>query len=163
MRAPMLRAYVPRLLHRCHAPAFGEDKGKARTVKKNPGGAMQIISYAWTLPALLARRKTRTRRQWIDSYASRFKVGMLCAAYDKSPRFRGKKVGVIRITGLKKEDIALMPDADYEREGFAYFAEQGLEIWRKPPRRAFDDWRAQGGTYWVVDFEIEELVPNGVP
>lgn len=116
----------------------------------------KIISFAWTTPPLLANRKTRTRRQWDDNYAKSFKMGDVCQAYNRHPRFKGKKVATIKITGKKKEDISLMPDDDYEKEGFKYMEEQGLKVWGKDPRQAFEDWRNDGGIYWVVDFEVLE-------
>lgn len=113
---------------------------------------MKIIAFAWTTPPLLSGRKTRTRRKWDDNYAKRFKPGDICQAFDKSPRFKGKRVALIKILSIKKEDIKDMPDEDYEKEGFKYMEEQGMKIWNKPPRQAFEEWRDDGGEYWVVDF-----------
>lgn len=118
---------------------------------------MKIISFAWTTPALLAGYKTRTRREWSDKYAKRFKVGDLIQAWDKQPRFKGKKVAIIRITGIKKEDISLMPDEDYCKEGFAYLFRINKTIFGKHPVAAFEDWREEGGEYWVIDFELLKL------
>lgn len=118
---------------------------------------MMIMSFAWTTPAVRARRKTRTRRQWAYEYAKRFKVGDICQAYDRQPRFGGVKIGTIKITGKKKELISKMPDEDYEREGFAFMEERGMKIWGKQPRKAFEDWKRVGGYTWVVDFEIINL------
>ena len=118
----------------------------------------QIVSFAWTTAALLAGRKHRTRREWGDDYAKRFKVGDIVQAWDKQPRFKGKKVAEIRITGVKKEDISLMPDEDFEKEGFKFMEEQGLQIWKQNPRDAFESWRNDGGEYWVIDFELISIV-----
>lgn len=112
-----------------------------------------IVSFSWTTPALLAGRKTRTRRQWDEKYAARFHVGDVCQAYDKGPRNGGKRVGYIKITGMKRENVALMPEEDFEKEGFAYLEEQGFTLWEKPARKAFDDWIDTGKEYLVVDFE----------
>lgn len=50
-----------------------------------------------------------------------------------------------------------MPPEDYEKEGFAYMQEKGLKIWGKKPQQAFDDWKLEGGFYWVIDFiKIQE-------
>ncbi|MEK0335834.1 MAG: hypothetical protein QQN41_00155 [Nitrosopumilus sp.] len=118
---------------------------------------MKIISFAWTTEALLSREKTRTRREWNDKYAKRFKVGDLIQAWDKQPRFKGKKVAIIRIIGIKKEDISLMEDKDYHSEGFYYMEKMGKTIWDKHPKYAFNDWRKEGGEYWVIDFKIEKI------
>ena len=115
---------------------------------------MKIIAFQHTTPALLAGRKTRTRRKWKDSYARRFKVGDICQAYDKSPRVGGRRVGFIKITGLKQADIKDMLDGEFEDEGFAYLDEHGLKIWGKKPVFAWIDWRNEGGIYWVVDFVL---------
>jgi hypothetical protein len=84
----------------------------------------------------------------------RFKVGKIVQAYNKSARVGGVRVAFIRILELKKESIALMPDSDYEKEGFKYMEERGLPIWDKDPKEAFQEWRQAGGDYWVVDFEL---------
>lgn len=69
-----------------------------------------IMSFAWTSGAVQDRIKTETRRFWNDRYAKMFKKGMLVQAYDRSPRFRGKRIGWIRILKepykqkLKKRD-----------------------------------------------------------
>ncbi|MBW2053822.1 MAG: ASCH domain-containing protein [Deltaproteobacteria bacterium] len=46
---------------------------------------MKIVSFAWTTEALLAGRKTVTRRCWNERYAGRFKSGDLVQAYDRNP------------------------------------------------------------------------------
>lgn len=113
-----------------------------------------IISFDLTSPALVAGRKTRTRRDWAESHFKKFHIGDLVQAWDHSPRTRNaKRIGTIRITGLKRENIALMPDEDFEKEGFAYLQEAGLKIWGKTPRRAFEDWMDSEREYYVVDFE----------
>ncbi len=99
---------------------------------------MKIISFAWTTGAFKARRKSVTRRQWIDKYAKQFKVGDVCQAYDKSPRFKGIKIGLVKILEIYKEDIQKMPEKDFENEGFAYMEENSISIWGKPPREAFE-------------------------
>jgi hypothetical protein len=91
-------------------------------------------------------------------------VGDVVQAWDKIPRVSGaKRVGLIRITGLKKENIALMSEEDFEKEGFAYLAEQGIKMWGKDPRTAFHDWIDTEQTYWVVDFEIVSIGGAQIP
>lgn len=118
---------------------------------------MKIMSFAWTVPAFLNKRKSRTRREWNDKYASMFKVGDLIQAWDKQPRFKGKRIGTIKITGIKKENISKMPDEDFEKEGFKYFDEEGLPIWDMLPRDAFENWRKEDYDVWVIDFEIIKI------
>lgn len=86
---------------------------------------MKIISFAWTTGALLAGRKTATCRGWDERYARRFRAGDLVAAYDRSPRFKGKQVATIRLT----HDATIGPwkhilTDPYEQEGFAWYDEQ---------------------------------------
>jgi len=121
---------------------------------------MRIISFAWTTPALLAGRKTCTRRDWDAAYASQFRPGDVVAAYDKSPRYGGKKVAEVAVVRAPyQEPLAAMPDEDYEAEGFAFLYAQGI----KPPkssgfpsfsRLAFDAWRRSGGAVFVVRFRL---------
>ena len=118
---------------------------------------MKIISFAWTTPALLKKRKTRTRREWNDKYASMFKVGDLIQAYDKQPRFKGKRIAIIKITKIRKEALFDMPSEDFELEGFKYFEEKGLKIWNKEPADAFNEWAESDDEVWVIDFKIIKL------
>jgi hypothetical protein len=120
----------------------------------------KIISFAWTTEALLAGHKTVTRRNWQDSYAAKFRPGEIVQAYDRQPRFKGRKVAVIRILSVTKEPNYLIPDSDYEAEGFAWARENGaphdaiadLHEWD-----GFCDWRNNGETMWVIRFELLEV------
>src|SRR3990170_1690123 len=95
---------------------------------------MRIISFAWTRPALLAGRKTVTRREWDDSYASRFGEGELVAVYDRSPRYGGKQVATIQLTRVPyRESTRDAPDSDYEAEGFAYLDSIGAKVDERLP------------------------------
>lgn len=123
---------------------------------------MKIISFAWTSPALLALEKSRTRRAWNDAYASRFKVGDLVQAWDRSPRFGGKQIAIIQVMGLKKENLLLMSENDYVLEGFAYFEKNGLKIRGQDPRVAFDEWKQEGGDLYVLDFRVVSITPPQV-
>lgn len=124
---------------------------------------MMIISFAWTTKALLAGRKSRTRREWTANYAKRFKVGDLVQVYDKQPRFGGKRVAIIRITGKKYEPVSMMPDSDYEKEGFKFMAENGLKIWDKHPKKAFREWREENGCHYIIDFELVKIFRRRSP
>ena len=44
-----------------------------------------IISFAKTTGALLAGKKTVTRRDWPESHAKKYKAGDVAIAYDKQP------------------------------------------------------------------------------
>jgi len=110
-----------------------------------------IISFAWTAPQLLSGIKTVTRRVWDFSYAKKFNVGDLVDAYDRNPRFKGKKIATIKIKDLRLVVLEDMDDADLKREGLA-------EIFVNPEQ--FIKWFIQknGGTrtqkVWRLEFEI---------
>lgn len=135
---------------------------------------MKHISFAWTTQALLAGRKTCTCRDWEPEYANQFKAGGLVAAYDRSPRYKGKRIATLRLThdatfGVLTE---LVPDA-YEREGFAYYDEQvaagnekaiaavkrGLHLPDGMTLRTYLDHYRWGE--WIVRFDVVNFEPEG--
>jgi hypothetical protein len=127
---------------------------------------MHIIVFSWTAPALLAGRKTVTRRAWKESHARRFKRGQMVQAYDRSPQWGGQPIALLRLTQAPYLDsTADMPDADYEAEGFAYLDEHpslrpttGLLKPGQPLRVFFEQWRAIGDMMWVVRFTVERVL-----
>lgn len=123
-----------------------------------------IISFAWTTAALLAGRKRRTRRYWTPEYAARFKPGSLHDAYDRSPRFRGKKIGTVRVVRRPYEQHASqMTEEDYEAEGFRWMEENNKRIRFTTPRAFFEGWKASGHTLFVVDFDFFPLQDSAEP
>lgn len=116
---------------------------------------MKIISFAWTSAALLAGRKTVTRRDWTVGYAQSFSAGELVQAYDRSPRAGGKRIATIRLT--KKpyvEEASKAPDEDWEGEGFAYLTERGFTLHGTTPQQMWDAWMQENPLLWVVRFEM---------
>lgn len=127
---------------------------------------MKIISFSWTSPALLARAKSVTRRDWKLRHAESFRKDELVQAWDKSPRFEGKKIGIIRLLRAPYlENTFWLPDEDYEREGFKYLDEHPELIgaaakragFTPPLIETFERWKYVGETLYVVRFEIVEL------
>jgi hypothetical protein len=121
-------------------------------------GSVKIISFAYTTPALLAGRKTCTRRNWAPRYAALFNGGELVQAWDKSPRIGGKRIGTIRLLQEPRlEPLNEMPDSDYEAEGFAYLHQYelniGQTIWGSWSKADFDRWRQSGEKAYVIRFE----------
>lgn len=124
----------------------------------------RIISFAWTTPALVAQRKTATRREWKPQWAAKFHEGDLVDAWSKVPFHGGERVAQIRLTADPAlESTAHMPDSDYESEGFAYLDEIGEQV---PDlirrhlgvttfREWFDAWRRSAQELWVVRFVLE--------
>ena len=96
---------------------------------------MKIVSFARTTAALKARRKTVTRREWKDSHAARFQPGELVQAWSASPHRGGKPVGIIRVKSITREPTHLIPDTDWEAEGFGlaltYMTHQSLSEVKK--------------------------------
>lgn len=122
---------------------------------------MRIISFAYTWQAFLAGDKTVTRRRWKDRYASQFIRGLRVQAWDKSPRYEGKKIGVIELKRVEKQPIISMPDRDYECEGFGHMHRAGIKATKSSGFRdysweEFNRWRRSGEVLWVIRFEIVE-------
>ena len=98
---------------------------------------MKIISFAWTTAALVAYRKTVTRRDIFGTgkYYEQFEAGDVLMAYNRSPRFKGTKVGyIVLMEKPYKENLNQMPFEDYEGEGFGWFDENPDKIpkyWQK--------------------------------
>ena len=81
------------------------------------------ISFAWTKDALLAGRKTCTRRQWARMYMLVWqrawdKGNRTHTALDKVAFQGGKKLGTITLTARPYwERLCDMPDSDVAAEG----------------------------------------------
>lgn len=118
---------------------------------------MRVISFAWTTAALVAGRKTVTRRNWTPRYAASFRGGEMVAAYDRQPRFGGKMVATIRLTcDPYLESTASAPRSDYEAEGFAYLEAEGIKVDGLSPRALWRVWHrpSTARMMWVVRFEL---------
>ncbi len=126
---------------------------------------MKIVSFAHTSPALVAGRKTVTRRDWKPKHASSFRKGEIVQAWDKSPRFGGKKIAEIRLTQAPYlESTADAPDADYEAEGFQYLQERFLPIDGVAAITFWRLWHDDPAMLYVVRFELvteREPEPQG--
>ena len=85
-----------------------------------------ILSFGWPgmMEAVLAERKTVTRRDWSDSYASRFQQGDIVTAYNRQPAWGGRPFALIEIQRIEREPLSrLLRNADYAmlelvREGY---------------------------------------------
>jgi uncharacterized protein YqfB (UPF0267 family) len=128
-------------------------------------GVMKIISFAKTTAALLAGHKTVTRRYWKPSHAAMFKRGDIVQAWDKSPRYGGKKVAEIKIITVYQEDKINAPDDDYEKEGFKYMCDAGIKIdnsWGLPTPTYWYAWKLENReefkTVWVIRFELLQII-----
>ena len=121
---------------------------------------MKIISFAKTTPALLMGAKTMTRRYWADRYALTFKRGDVCQAWNWSPRTKkihpdAQKVAEVwLIKAPYKQRTSLMTESDFEREGFAFMEENGMDIEGQNVRRFFDEWKAEDSEPWVIEFAM---------
>lgn len=120
---------------------------------------MKLISFAWTTPAIIALRKSVTRREWDPDYAARFSKGELVTGYDRSPRFRGKPICKIRLEQAPQRQWSnhVLP-ADWEAEGFAYLESIGARCGKSSPREIWEQWNAEPVLLYVVRFTITELL-----
>lgn len=119
---------------------------------------MRIISFAWTTPAIEAKAKTCTRRDWDDKYASHFNAGDLLAGFNKSPRFHGYQIATIRLTQKPhKERYYDVPYSDWQAEGFEYLESIGAKVGKLTPKEIWSQWKSCIDYCWVVRFEIVGL------
>jgi len=117
---------------------------------------MRIISFAWTTPAVRAKVKTCTRREWDDAYAARFNAGNLLAGYDRNPRFHGQQITVVRLTCKPyKEPYCRVPATDWQAEGFAHLEQLGATVHGMTPGQFWQQWLDSPleKTCFVVRFE----------
>lgn len=116
-------------------------------------GKGRIISFGWTVEALLAGWKWCTRRCWKDSYAETFHAGDVCQAYDRSPRVGGERVGWIRLVlDPYKEPLALMTDEEERAEGGMWgSAEAFIEAFCAGAGVTREE------RVWVVRFELIQM------
>ena len=132
---------------------------------------MDIISFAYTSPALLAGVKTVTRRDWNAGYAKRFKKDKLVQAYNRSQRHGGKRIAIIGLTqDAYLEPWSEIPETDFEAEGFEYLAlhTRYHGFWMNKndtPEKRLTDIRAYfidclkiDRSEWVVRFEVMEFI-----
>lgn len=117
---------------------------------------MKIISFAWTTDVLLSGKKTATRREWTDDYANRFQKNDLVQAYDKSPRFGGKRIATIQLT--KKPFKQRLGDLTHKD----FIAEGGYVLWA-----SLDDFAGlfspdydEDKELWVIEFILISTQPK---
>ncbi len=116
---------------------------------------MQRISFFWTLSALLSGMKTVTRRRWKDSYAARFKKGDFVEAYDKQPRFGGRRVALLRLTkNPSKESTANLTLDDWFDEGMHVLEGEGKTLDGLTPGSFWLRWMSEPEDVWVIRFMI---------
>ncbi len=115
---------------------------------------MRIISFAYTTPAVRAKVKFCTRRDWKDDYAKTFKAGQHLMGYDKTPRAGGKPFQEIVLTMAPyKEPYCQVPDSDWYAEGFAYLERIEANVHGMTPRAIWATWKQDPTEIWVVRFD----------
>lgn len=112
------------------------------------------VSFAWTSPAYVARRKRCTRRDWPDHYAEKFVIGSEHVATSRQLRYGGHPIGTFGIEDIYKGSSAKVPDGDWEAEGFAYLTQIGAMCGKRTPRQIWDEWFEHPMDLWVVRFQI---------
>jgi hypothetical protein len=122
---------------------------------------MNAISFGWTSAALLAGRKTVTRRFWKPMHRHRFHKGGVYWALDKDYRVGGHRIAKVRLVVEPYEELyGDMPDEDYEKEGFGFYEEFPEEIppgapWRRMSRLTFEAMRRARATDVCVVLRLE--------
>jgi len=128
-----------------------------------------ILSFGWTWPAFVARVKPVTRRDWVDSYAVRWKRDICFDAYDRLPHFGGTKIGEGELTrDAYREPLAEMPNYDYFLEGFDWLYRHPravppaarTQLWGDCTREGFEAWRLSGGSVWVVRYRVLSILSS---
>ncbi len=122
-----------------------------------------ILSFAWTTPALLAEpcQKSVTRRDWSDKHAAKFHKGQLVEAWNRSPRYGGRPVAIVRLTADPiQEWTTSAPQEDFEREGFAYLESIGAKVDGMTPSELWESWHNQitDEYLYVVRFERVQVL-----
>lgn len=127
---------------------------------------LRAISYAMTTEAVKHRRKTVTRRDWMDKYGASWNEGDLAWAIDKGYYVGGKRFGIVQLTEKPHKELTCdIPDSDYEAEGFAFMDEQGLMLGKEETcRQRWEAWRGDPRKEaWVVRFDIRWIEGEHVP
>lgn len=128
----------------------------------------RIISFGWTWPAVVAKEKTCTRRDWNDKYAMSFKSGEVCHAWDFSPRSgHGKWIADIKIKDVYFQNTSCLKNGDYVNEGFLFLDDhkhlipnvKGSPLMNyigedDPCRRFFWNWKEEQKDLYVVRFDV---------
>lgn len=122
-----------------------------------------IISFGYVEPAIQARRKCTTLRDWNWRHAEKFYDGMVVDGYDRSPRAGGKKTSEIIILGEPEIFCTShLNDAHYETEGFRYLDEIGdkgpmLKMFLADSYKGvLETWRDMGDILYLVRFKIHK-------
>ena len=110
-----------------------------------------ILSFTWTTDALLAGKKTCTRRVWSERTARAWVNAyqgdrLLHSAWDKMPLCRGaKKIADIQLTHLPyRERLKDMPESDLDAEsGLWKSRDEFINLFGSPER-----------VVWVVRFRL---------
>ncbi|HET7768363.1 MAG TPA: response regulator [Chloroflexota bacterium] len=131
---------------------------------------MPELSLGWTLPALLAGRKTCCRQTWGQRGPGKLRAGSVVPVYAGAPREvlgrrRRRLVALVRLThDPELQPLGAMPDSDYDAEGWRWLHDHPEAL--RSPRitcadfswEAFERWRARSGASWVVRFEVLHLL-----
>ncbi|MFA7121210.1 MAG: ASCH domain-containing protein [Bacilli bacterium] len=108
-----------------------------------------LLFKTYHIDAILSGVKTQTRRAW---KRPRVRVGAVHQA--KTNYYRAGCFGWIRITGLRRERLGAISEADARAEG-DYSIEEYRRVWEEINGAWTPDLEV-----WVVDFEIVEQNRN---
>jgi len=127
-------------------------------------GDRMIISFAWTVDAVLDGRKTCTRRQWKERYSQQWVKAwrdgrLIHDAWDKLPRAGGQKVARIELTCEPyHQALRDMPPDDLVAEGGYWSSlEEFTELLGGDPDKVVTVVRFQVVTVFVPRGNLVEL------
>lgn len=127
-----------------------------------------ILSFAWTTPAVVIGQKCVTRREWTERTIKQFEKAMaggtLVEAWDKNPRFGGKCFGMVRITGITRdEDTRTIPEDHFEAEGFHILTKLKAKLGKLYALDLWAQWKyKKPQKVTVVCFDLVSLNEHGV-
>ena len=120
-----------------------------------------IVSFAWTVPALLSGSKSVTRRdEWTATHAEHFRPGQLVDAWDRLPRVKGaQKIGVICVARApyRQRSSEIPPDA-WHAEGFAWMQSYGSSDDIVRASRIWLGWREHPVDLYVLEFALVSTI-----
>ncbi len=113
-----------------------------------------VVSFAWTVEALLNRNKTETRRCWSDKYVNTFKKqidksGLLFYGLNKALYRGGERIAICMVKNLFKQDLDLMTLQSLIAEG---------NMWEDVAEFRKKHFEGRCQVPFVLQFEVLEIL-----
>lgn len=115
----------------------------------------RYLSFAWTVPAIMERRKDTTRRTWDPATARLFPRGTWFWGTDRALYRNGRRICLGRIsTDPFVQNTRDMDPDEFNREGFDYLESIGATVGDCGPRELWRRWTEDPRELVVVRFEV---------